>query len=99
MQVGEPINDPVADAHPRIGGSQRLYPVGEILNHLGNSEIDPACPEYDKEAKAPEADHAVQVPDEALPSHAARHRQAATPSLVTWPPDRQAGNGKHQQSE
>src|SRR5439155_20326396 len=42
MQVGEPINNFVANACPGIRGSERLEPVGEVLKGLGNAEIGPA---------------------------------------------------------
>src|SRR5215469_522122 len=62
MQEGEPVNDAVDDAEPSISGSRRLQPVGQLLNLLGESEIDAADPENDRKREAPEADCTVQVP-------------------------------------
>ena len=41
MQVGQPINNLVADACPRISGSERIESVGEVLKRLGKAEIGP----------------------------------------------------------
>jgi len=42
VQDGEPVNYPIADARPGIGGSERFEAVGEGLKRVGNTEIDPA---------------------------------------------------------
>src|SRR5436853_1878821 len=99
MQVGEPINNLVADACPGISGSERLESVGEVLKRLGNAEIDPAYGKHQRESKAPETDHAVHVPGQALPSHAAMQCQAATPGPDARPPDHQSRGSKREQGE
>src|SRR5690242_20760805 len=90
VQVGEPIDHAVNEAEPGIGGGWWLEPVGEVLKRVREGKINPAGPEDQGEGKAPESDHAVQVPDGALPSDAARQDEAATPRLSAGPPDHQA---------
>ncbi len=99
MQDGEPINKPVADAYPCIGGSERLEPVGDVLKRLGIAEIGPAHRKHQRESKAPEADHTVQAPGQELPSQAAMQCQAATPCPDARPPDHQTRRSQHQHGD
>src|SRR5579863_1674013 len=98
MQESEPIQNLVDDAQSCVGGRGRLKPVGQILNRFGETEIDRAQAEHQRESEAPEADHAVQVPGPA-PPYTARQRQAATPCLAPRPPDDQTSHGSRQQGE
>src|SRR5580704_12092130 len=100
MQEGEPINNLIDEAYS-VGRSGRIQPVGEILERLRIAEIDSANAKYQYECEAPEADHTVQVPREALPSHArpadvAGQRQTTTPCPDARPPDRKT---RHRQCE
>src|SRR6266571_913301 len=99
MQDGEPIDNPVADACPGIGGSERLEPVGEVLKRLGKSEIGPAYRKHQHESEAPEADHTMQVPGHAFPSHAAMQCQAATPGPNARPPNHQTCRNKRKNGD
>src|SRR5213593_2784229 len=53
MQIGEPINDLIANACAGIRGSERLELVGEVLKRLGNAEVDAAYGKYRYESEAP----------------------------------------------
>src|SRR5215467_13392935 len=59
MQEGKPVNDAVDDAEPGVHGRGRLKPVGQLLNLLGESEIETANPKDDREREAPETDHTM----------------------------------------
>ena|ERR1700678_4417771 len=89
MQVGDPINDLVDQRNAASGGRGGLQPVRHFLNLLREAQINSAQPKNQHESEAPEADHAVQMPGQPLPSRAAMQRQAASPRLTTRPPDRQ----------
>src|SRR5689334_18303423 len=95
MQVGEPINDAVADPHPGVGGGGGLDLVYQILKGLRECEIHTAQAEYERVSKTPESDHAVQVPEQSLPPDAARQREAPAPGLFAGPPDEEAAHRHH----
>jgi NADH-quinone oxidoreductase subunit M len=59
VQVGEPVDDLIADAAFHVGGGQGLEPVGQILNGIGDAKINPAQRKDQGESEAPEADGAV----------------------------------------
>ena len=65
----------------RLPCNRRLDSVGDVLDRCWKTEVDPAQGKYQRKAKAPEADGAVQVPVPAPPSHPPMRRQAAAPCL------------------
>src|SRR4029453_11813504 len=77
----------------------RIQTVGEILKGTREAEIGTAPPKHQRESKAPEADHAVQMPGHALPPHAAVERKAATPRLDSRPPDHEPGGSEQDHDE
>jgi hypothetical protein len=94
MRAGMPDREPIVNSVAST--NQRLESVGEVLKRLGNPQINPAYRKQEHESKAPEADHAVQVPDQALPSHAAMQCQVAAPCLDARPPDHQTRGSKRE---
>src|SRR5205807_5638733 len=86
MQVGEPIKNLIADARPLIGVGGRFESIGEVLKQLRVAQIGPADREQQDECEGPEAEHAVQVPGEALPSGVPVNSQASSPRPDPRPP-------------
>src|SRR5262249_49661429 len=76
--------------------NDRLQPAGQVLKWLRNAEIDPAYRKDEYEPDAPEAKHAVQLPDQTLPTQAAMHSQTPAPCLDARPPDHQTGGRQRQ---
>ena len=99
MQVGEPVDDPVDHPCPGIRGCRRLEAVGEVLECFWKAEIRSAQGKHECESQAPEADHAVQVPGQALPSYAAMQCETTAPRLDARPPDHQTCDSKSKHGE
>src|ERR1019366_1142787 len=99
MQVGKPIDHLVDGARPGVGVGESLDPVGKVLDQIGAGEVDSAYGEQQDESQAPETDHAVQAPDEALPPDAPWDAQASPPCPDPRPPDDDSREGEGDNQE
>ena len=86
MQVGEPVENLIDDAYAGVRIGRRLEPVRKLVERLRDAEIRAAQREHQDHRQRPEAEHAVQVPGEALPSGVPVNSQASSPRPDPRPP-------------
>src|SRR5438034_10180433 len=99
MQVGDPVDKAIDHPCSGIRGRRRLKAVREVLECFWKAEIRSAYGKHQCESQAPEADHAVQVPGQALPSYAAMQCETTAPRLDARPPDHQTGDSESKHGE
>src|SRR5262245_6061239 len=87
MQIGQPIADAIYEARGEAF-SRRLEPVEETLKCLRKAEVHAAQSEQHDDAESPEAEHAMQFPHEATPSHISVNNQTLLPRLDSRPPNK-----------
>src|SRR5205814_10222044 len=75
VQIGEPIDNLINDAISRIGVGDGFDAVRDVLKPRGVAQVRSAQSKQQDDAEGPEADHAMQIPSEALPPDIPANKQ------------------------
>jgi len=99
VQLGEPLEREIAAPGHETEWIAWVEVVDDGAEGMGKDEIDAADGPQQHGDKRPEAECAMQIPVDALPSGAPLHRQPAPPLPAARPPDDGARDAEHSSDE